>query len=129
MLIRHEANLLPRLQIPFRSWDEDWLIFQSPCHGDETRKVEIDALSMQQIQEVIDKLSYTGIMTIIQVMQKDLNDDELIDDVNPIQTSYNILEDSVKNIDSCDDNDLLKNYNFKIKVGDNVFCIFFDIII
>tara|TARA_B110000261_G_C13018901_1_gene331262 strand:+ start:157 stop:624 length:468 start_codon:yes stop_codon:yes gene_type:complete len=97
------------------------------CHGDDTKRVEIDSLSMSQIQEVIDKLSYTGIMTIIQVLIKDPNSDEAHkDDTVMCRT---ILQDSVNKIEHYPDNDILKTYNFKIKVGNNIFCIFFDIMI
>ena len=92
------------------------------CYGDESRKVEIDSLSMEQIQAVIDKLSYTGIMTIIQVMTKDPDVDD-----NSKTFGYKILQESVKKIEEYPDNGDLKDYNFKIKVGENVFCIFFDI--
>lgn len=102
------------------------------CHGDEYRQVKIDDLSMVQIQDVIDKLSYTGIMTIIQIFHNDYS--ETSDDNTQMalqesvqQTSYNVLSESVNQIDIYPDNDELKNYNFKIKVGPNIFCIYFDI--
>jgi hypothetical protein len=103
------------------------------CNGDSNRRVEIDNLSMEQIQDVIDKLSYTGIMTIIQVILKDSSIHEHDDSSSLTQTeyvrkrAYTILQESVKRIDLYPENDELTNYNFKIKAGDNVFCIFFDI--
>lgn len=111
------------------------------CHGGPSNKVEIDSLSLEQIQVVIDKLSYTGIMTIIQVIKKDPNhehehDDEdssnnesplLCKDEDMVQCAYHILNDSVKRIDNYPDNDDLKNYIFKIKIGDSIFCICFDV--
>ena len=95
------------------------------CYGDESRKVTIDSLSLEQIQDVIDKLSYTGIMTIIQVLQKDMEAEDHAS--NAEESSYSILTESVKRIDEYPDNGDLKEYNFKIKVGPTVFCIFFDI--
>lgn len=112
------------------------------CHGDENKRVEVDKLSMQQIQYVIDKLSYTGIMTIVQILCKDETtcieedtshksdslDKPLIDKQKEYEANaYSILKKSVELIDSFPDNDPIKNYSFKILVGDLVYCIRFDI--
>ena len=112
------------------------------CHGGDTRRVEIDKLSMDQIQYVIDKLSYTGIMTIVRVLTKEhyhiineepeqeQSDDSLQEPFiqkQKIQDAYKVLQQSVEAIDKFPENDNLKNYNFKILVGDCVYCISFEI--
>uniref|UniRef100_A0A6C0CVQ7 Uncharacterized protein n=1 Tax=viral metagenome TaxID=1070528 RepID=A0A6C0CVQ7_9ZZZZ len=112
------------------------------CHGGDSRRVEIDRLSMEQIQYVIDKLSYTGIMTIVRVLTKEhyhvIHDEsEELESDNPLQEpllekqrikdAYQVLQKSVEAIDKFPDNDPLQNYNFKILVGDCVYCISFEI--
>ena len=106
------------------------------CHGDTNKRVEVDNLSMQQIQFVIDKLSYTGIMTIVRVLTKEQVQDNNDEYDNALEEplvsekrkdAYKILKESVDYIDTCPENDDLKKYNFKILVGDCVYCISFEI--
>lgn len=111
------------------------------CHGGDSRRVEIDKLSMDQIQYVIDKLSYTGIMTIVRVLTKEhydvIHEDEPSESDSPLQEpliqkqklkdAYKVLQQSVEAIEKFPENDHLKNYNFKILVGDCVYCISFEI--
>ena len=97
---------------------------------------------MDQIQYVIDKLSYTGIMTIVRVLTKEhyhiineepepeQSDDSLQEPFiqkQKLKDAYKVLQQSVEAIENFPENDNLKNYNFKILVGDCVYCISFEI--
>ena len=109
------------------------------CHGDENRKVEIDKLSLLQIQQVIDKLSYTGIMTVVRVLTKEgknTNNLEIDLEEETLNTSlldkqsvdaYTILRKSVELIYTSPENNKLQDYNFNILVGDCVYSISFEI--
>ena len=91
------------------------------CHGDESRRVEVETLTMEQLQEVIDKLAYTGIMTIIQVVMSSEGDENTSD--------HRFLKDSVDNIYKVDDNAVLQDFNFKLKVKNMVYVIRFELTI
>ena len=136
-----EANTLRHTKDLFRFCLDLFCKGLVMCHGDENKRVEVDNLSMKQIQYVIDKLSYTGIMTIVQIFSKNENDcnEDLCTDSNDVNTplidiekereanAYSILKNSLELIDSLPDNDPMIHYSFKILVGEMVYCIRFEI--
>ena len=89
------------------------------CHGDANRRVEVESLQVEQLQDVIDKLSYTGIMTIVQISTKE--------NMENINTPHDMLLKSVNEIQSFKDNDSLDKYNFKLQVKDQVYIIRFEL--
>ena len=103
------------------------------CYGYETKRVEIDQLSMEQIQYVIDKLGYTGIMTIIQIetddddttsslLEYDNNKDE-----RASSSALEVVKQSVKGIYEPDENKSLCNYVFRLKVREYIYAIRFEL--
>jgi hypothetical protein len=121
-------------------------------YGGDNKSIVLDALSMEDIQNVIDLLSYTGIMTIIRIISADLptieppktsseiygmtddpfmlSDDECEQDdaiAKHEQSSYNVIHNSLETLSnshtSCD----LSEYNFQLKVKDMIYVIQFDV--
>ena len=89
------------------------------CHGDERRRVEVESLTMDQLQEVIDKLAYTGIMTIIQVVMNEEGNEQPND--------HTFLKESVSNIYKVDNHANLQDFDFKLKVKNMVYVIRFEL--
>lgn len=91
------------------------------CYGGETKRVEVNNLQMENIQDVIDKLSYTGIMTIVQIMGLQENNHELL------KSPHDLLVKSVNDISQYPENDSLDKYNFKLQVKDMMYIIRFEL--
>lgn len=103
------------------------------CHGGESMNVEINSLSMENIQEVIDKLAYTGINTKVQLLLKDQDMLEVEDfteeseETKKQSEARKLIIDSIKRIDTYPENNDLPSYKFNIKVGEVLYSISFDI--
>jgi hypothetical protein len=109
------------------------------CHGKETNSVNLEELSLDQLKLVIDKLSMTGIMTIIEMQQlkdedKDVDDDEDDDEddeenkqVLNKKDAKEILQNSLTNIYANDNNALLSSFKFDLQVRDFMYIIRFEI--
>jgi hypothetical protein len=106
------------------------------CHGNETKSVNLEELTLDQMKLVIDKLSMTGIMTIIEIQQlnkevnKDDDDDEDNNKESTLVVTYNakeILQNSLSNIYANDNNALLSSFKFDLQVRDFMYIIRFEI--
>lgn len=69
-------------------------------YGSVNKSVELNSLSIEQIQYIIDKLSYTGIITMIR----------MLDVKGILNDGCEILRDSLSDLDRQDDNLELNNY-------------------
>jgi hypothetical protein len=97
------------------------------CHGNETKNVNLEELTLDQMKLVIDKLSMTGIMTIIEIQQLNtkVNDEENMLVVT--KNAKEILQNSLSNIYANDNNALLSSFKFDLQVGDFMYIIRFEI--
>jgi len=89
------------------------------CNGDENKRVEVESLQIEDIQNVIDKLSYTGIMTIVQI--------STLKEMDNAGTPHDLLVKSVNDINSFPDNGTLSEYDFKLRVNEVVYIIRFEL--
>ena len=87
-------------------------------YGNEDRKVNINELSMEQIQIVVDNLSYAGIHTIIQIKDFIENSDYTMNEI--LNKSFNELIDNEKNNN-------LSDYKFTLKIDKMYYIIQFDV--
>ena len=87
-------------------------------YGNENRKVNINELSMEQIQAVVDNLSYAGIFTIIQIKDKVEDDDYSMNEV--LNKSLDTLLDNESDKD-------LSYYKFTLKIDKLYYIIQFDV--
>jgi hypothetical protein len=112
------------------------------CYGNETKSVNLEELTLDQLKLVIDKLSMTGIMTIIEIQQlnkkvneddDDDEDDDKDEDDNKESTTVvtnnakEILQNSLSNIYANDNNALLSSFKFDLQVRDFMYIIRFEI--
>lgn len=98
-------------------------------HAAKDRKVIINNLTQHDIQATIDRLSMTGIMTIISV--SNTSNEEAPCDSNCssiIEQQHNCIQSSVDSIESLDDNEDLHRFHFNLNVGNIVYCIRFKIV-
>jgi hypothetical protein len=98
------------------------------CYGNETKSVNLEELTLDQLKLVIDKLSMTGIMTIIEIQQlnKKVNEDEESKLV-VTNNAKEILQNSLSNIYANDNNALLSSFKFDLQVRDFMYIIRFEI--
>lgn len=109
------------------------------CFGDENDRVRIDTITLPQLQKVIDKLGYTGIMTVIHFEQgKDFMDniayhgygDHLsLTQQNSVSFTFpsQFVQNSLNNIEKKPDNDELSSYKFHLVINDIIYIIHFEI--
>jgi hypothetical protein len=98
------------------------------CYGNETKSVNLEELTLDQLKLVIDKLSMTGIMTIIEIQQlnKKVNEDE--ESILVVtNNAKEILQNSLSNIYANDNNALLSSFKFDLQVRDFMYIIRFEI--
>lgn len=108
--------------------------------GDENNRVRIDTMTLSQIQEVIDKLGYTGIMTIIHVENTSnfmkIKDEHgyTVDDLSLTQNNdvsitspSQFVQGSLNNIKNQPDNQDLGLYKFHLVNKDMIYIIHFEI--
>lgn len=109
--------------------------------GDEHNRVRIDTMSLSQIQKVIDKLGYTGIMTIIHIEQKSvfmnnkeqygyvdhlsLTSQDVVSITSPSPSQF--VQNSLNNIEKKTDNQDLSSYKFHLVNKDLIYIIHFEI--
>jgi hypothetical protein len=108
-------------------------------YGDEHNRVRIDTMTLPQIQEVIDKLGYTGIMTIIHVEQSSdfMNNKEhhgygdhfSLTHQNAVffSSPSQFVQGSLNNIEKKPDNQDLSSYKFHLVNKDLIYIIHFEI--
>ena len=109
------------------------------CFGDEQNRVRIDTITLPQIQEVIDKLGYTGIMTVIHVEQgKDFmnnieyhgyGDQLALTQQNSVSFTSppQFVQNSLNNIEKKPDNEDLSSYKFHLVIKELIYIIHFEI--
>lgn len=107
--------------------------------GDEHNSVRIDTITLPQIQKVIDKLGYTGIMTIIHIEQTSdfmnnkehhgygdhlsLTQQNSVSFTSPSQ----FVQGSLNNIEKKPENQDLSSYKFHLVNKDLIYIIHFEI--
>lgn len=108
-------------------------------YGDEQNRVRIDTMTLPQIQEVIDKLGYTGIMTIIHIVQSvdfmknndhhGYGDHLSLTQQNAVSFSSpsQFVQSSLNNIEKKPDNQDLSSYKFHLVNKDFIYIIHFEI--
>jgi hypothetical protein len=98
------------------------------CHGYADNVVHIDNLTLDDIRIVIDKLSYSGIITIIQV-ETDLLENGDEDNYQDRQKSaHYVISESIRLLNAANDNDQLDNFSFRLKVMNLIYVIRFKIV-
>jgi hypothetical protein len=88
-------------------------------YGNTQGSVEVNKLSMDDIQIVIDKLSYGGIMTVIQI-------EKSVDECSDIP-EHEVLKESMALLHAYADNAPLCDFRFRLKVNTIIYVIKFEI--
>jgi hypothetical protein len=93
--------------------------------GDENKRLEMDTLNMIQIQYVIDKLSYTGIMSRIQIECPMEKESQLIDAID--SSALSVVTKSLSDLNRMRDDEELKNFYFSLKLKECTYVISFEL--
>lgn len=98
-------------------------------NDENSKSVILNEISLEHIQNVIDKLSYTGICTLIYLCKENemdnnhtSNDDEMLKS----KKVYDILSESVETM-KYKEYDKLSDYSFNMKIGDDMYMVKFDL--
>lgn len=86
-------------------------------YGGETKSVELNSLSIDQIQLIIDKLSYTGIITMIR----------MLDVKGVLDDGCQMLRKTLSDLEELDDSLKISDYFVVIKLQQYMIEIRFDI--
>ena len=92
-------------------------------HSKTGKKVIVNNLTEDDIQNTIDRISMTGIITIISLLSP-IDAEELSD----MKHTRKCIKESINNIHALKDDDFLHNFYFTLNVGNVIYKIKFDII-
>lgn len=100
-------------------------------HATNDNRVIINNLTQHDIQATIDRLSMTGILTIISMSKSTTTTDGSPSDSNSlalVEQQHSCIRNSLHNIESLADNEALHNFYFNLNVGTMVYNIRFKIV-